>query len=314
MQQGLQDGQSRKKIDWKKQVIPAVKERLQDFDSRGIIPTLRAMFYALVSRGVIPNDQKKYQYLSEFTARARENGEVPINCFADQSRRVVQDFNDTYQSPEQYLDRAIMYLQDAPNDYRYSIPRWHEQPEYVEVWVEKDALAGTLKSILENRQVRIVPNRGFSSVAFSHDNVERLKHFQYEGKTIHILYLGDLDPSGEVIDEIIYKKLRQYGLYGVDFKRIAVTEEQTRQFNLPHNPDPETLRKLRKDTRAKSFVRRHNGELFQIEVDALQAYAPEEFKNMVQQHVDKYFDVHIFNEVLSDPLHSQEFGKISGRL
>jgi hypothetical protein len=213
-----------------------------------------------------------------------------LNTDADQSRRVVQDFNDTYQSPEQYLDRAIMYLQDAPNDYRYSIPRWHEQPEYVEVWVEKDALAGTLKSILENRQVRIVPNRGFCSIAFSHDNVERLKHFQYEGKTIHILYLGDLDPSGEVIDEIIYKKLRQYGLYGVDFKRIAVTEEQTRQFNLPHNPDPETLRKLRKDTRAKSFVRRHNGELFQIEVDALQAYAPEEFKNMVQQHVDKYFD------------------------
>ena len=53
-------------------------------------------------------------------------------------------------------------------------------------------------------------------------------------------------------------------------------------------------------------MRRHNGELFQIEVDALQAYAPEEFKNLVQQSVDKYFDQHIYNEVLSDPLHSEE--------
>lgn len=262
--------------------MPAVKERLQDFNSRGIIPTLRAMFYALVSRGVIPNDQKKYQYLSEFTARARENRELPIDCFADQSRRVLQDFNDIYLPPERYIDKAIEYLQDAPNDYLNTIPRWHEQPEYVEVWVEKDALAGTLKSILGDRQVRIVPNRGFSSIGFSHDNVKRIKNFQYKSKNVHILYFGDLDPSGEIIDKVIDKKLRQYGLYGVDFKRIAVTEEQTRQFNLPHNPDPDTLRKLRKDTRAKSFMSRHNGELFQIEVDALQTYAPDEFKNLVQ--------------------------------
>jgi hypothetical protein len=68
--------------------------------------------------------------------------------------------------------------------------------------------AGTLKSILEDRQIRIVPNRGFSSIAFSHDNIERLKDFQYEGKSIHIVYFGDLDPSGEIIDEVIYKKLR----------------------------------------------------------------------------------------------------------
>lgn len=46
---------------------------------------------------------------------------------------------------------------------------------------------------------------------------------------------------------------------------------------------------------------RHNGKLFQIEVDALQAYAPEEFKILVQQSVDKYFDQDIYNQVLSDP-------------
>jgi hypothetical protein len=64
---------------------------------------------------------------------------------------------------------------------------------------------------------------------------------------------GHLDPSGEVIDEVIDRKLRQYGIYDVDFRCMAVTEEQTRQFNLPHNPDLETRRKLKKDTRAKSL-------------------------------------------------------------
>ena len=37
-------------------------------------------------------------------------------------------------------------------------------------------------------------------------------------------------------------------------------------------------------------MRRHNGELFQIEVDALQAYAREQFKILVQQFVNEYFD------------------------
>jgi hypothetical protein len=294
------------KINWKNTVMPAIKERLDDFTQRGITPTLRAMFYALVSLRVIPNDQGKYQYLSEITARARENGELPMDCFADQSRRIIQDFNDVYQSPEQYIDKAIGHLQHAPANYHNTIPRWHEQKEYVEVWVEKDALAGTLKSILEGRHVRIVPNRGFSSIAFSHSNVERVKQFRYEGKNVHIIYFGDLDPSGEVIDQVINEKIRQCGLYGVDFRRIAVTEEQTRQFNLPQNPDPQTLKKLKQDTRAKSFMRRHNNKLFQIEVDALQAYAPEEFKNMVQQSVDKYFDQSIYNDVLFNPIHSKE--------
>jgi hypothetical protein len=306
LQQGLQDGRRRRNISWKNEVMPAIKERLQDFNLRGITPTLRAMFYALVSRGVIPNDQEKYQYLSHFTARAREGDELPINCFADQSRMVIQDFNDIYQSPEQYVERGIKYLKNAAFQYHDAIPRWHKQPEYVEVWIEKDALSGTFKSILKNRQVKIVPTRGFSSIGFSYNNIQRLKQFQVEGKNIHILYFGDLDPSGEVIEEVIDKKLIEYGIFDVDFKRIAVTEEQTRQFNLPHNPDPDTFVKLKKDTRAKSFMSRHNGKLFQIEVDALQAYAPEEFKILVQQSVDKYFDQDIYNQVLSDSKHSEE--------
>lgn len=120
-----QDGHSRKRIDWKKQVMPAITDRLQDFDSCGIIPTLRAMFYALVSLRVIPNLQPQYQYLSHFTARARENGELPMDCFADQSRRIVQDFNDIYQSPEEYTGKAIKYLKNAANEYCNTILRWH---------------------------------------------------------------------------------------------------------------------------------------------------------------------------------------------
>lgn len=138
------------------------------------------------------------------------------------------------------------------------------------------------------------------SISFNYENTERLKRYQFEGQKIHIRYFGDLDPSGESIDEIITNKLAQYGIFGVDFQRIAVTEEQMNVFNLPRNPDPQTLRKLRRDTRARSFMMRHNGELFQIEVDALQAYAPDEFKRLVQESVDTFFDENIYQQTLAE--------------
>jgi hypothetical protein len=39
-------------------------------------------------------------------------------------------------------------------------------------------LTTTFVSILEDRQIRVVINRGFSSVAFAHMDFERLKQIQ----------------------------------------------------------------------------------------------------------------------------------------
>lgn len=279
--------------------MPAIKERLDAFNSRGIIPTLRAMFYALVSLQVLHNLQLQYQYLSHFTARAREKGELPISCFADQSRRIIEDFDDRNETLNEYIERGINHLENAVDSYPKTIPRWQGQPHYVEVWVEKDALTGTFQAVLGDRQVRIVPIRGFSSVSFNYENIMRLKAIQREGKEIHIIYFGDLDPSGEIIGENINNKFVQYGLFDVDFQRVAVTEDQMNRYNLPRNPDPETLRKLRRDSRARSFLNRH-GELFQIEVDALQAYAPDEFSGLAQRSVDQFFDEEIHGQIVSE--------------
>ena len=76
----------RGRINWKKEVMPKIKERLELFRQQEIVPTLRTMFYSLVSLQVIPNTQNQYQYLNKVTAKARMNGELPIDCFADQKQ------------------------------------------------------------------------------------------------------------------------------------------------------------------------------------------------------------------------------------
>jgi hypothetical protein len=285
-----------KSINWKKEVMPKIKERLDFFNQQGIVPTLRTMFYALVSLQIIPNTQNHYQYLSKFTSNARMKGELPIDCFADQSRSIIEDFNDEYIDPKEYIENVIVHLEHIPTMYSLKIPKWYNQPHYVEVWIEKDALSGTFRKILKDSQVRIVPNKGFSSLTFIHHNIERLKSEARNRKEIHIRYFGDLDPSGENIEEVIHDKIKAFKI-NVDFKRAAVTEEQMRMFNLPENPNSETIRKLKRDPRSDAFIKKH-GRLFQIELDALQAYAPEKFKELILEPINMFFVQQIYDDIL----------------
>lgn len=297
--------------------MPVIKQRVSSWASQQIIPTLRGLFYTLVSLNILENTTSKYDYLSEFTARARENSEkryeiryrngksyirefkveetLPIDCFADNARQII-DIDDEYMSAGDFIKGGLKYYTDFDS---YKVPRWHNQKHYVEVWVEKDAMAGTLNSIINiagGREVRIVPTRGQESVTFAWDNVQRLKQKQYEGKKIHIRYFGDLDPSGEAIERTLIEKLtvQPYTLKNIDFKRVGVTMQQTKQFKLIPNKDAKTMNKLKRDSNRFEFMEKYDLEseedLFQIEVDALEAIAPEQFKNMVLQCVDEFFD------------------------
>lgn len=321
---------SKKNINWKNEIMPHIQKRLNLWSSRQIVPTLRGMFYYLVSINVLENNPNRYGQLSRYTARAREKSEIcvelrydnngdsyphmfksdeilPMDCFTDNVRQIL-DIDDIYETAEQFFDRGTeYYINDISTNYK--VPRWYNQPHYIEVWVEKDAMAGTLDSIINvagKREVRIVPTRGQESVTYAWQHVQRLKQKQSEGNIIHIRYFGDLDPSGEAIEKEHIKKLtiEPYKLKGIDFKRVGVTNEQRIRFNLIPNKDPKTMAKLKRDPNRFKFMEKYDlkseDDLFQIEVDALEAIAPEEFSNLVLESVDEFFDEQIYQENLND--------------
>jgi hypothetical protein len=149
--------------------------------------------------------------------------------------------------------------------------------------------------------VRIVPTGGWASFTYERNNLMRLKEKIREGKEVHILYLGDYDPSGLRMDE---KMIDRYGNeYGIDLKRIAITCEQIQKFGLQHltNPDPKVLSKLRRDSNADVFRGNNSGELFQIEVDVLQVLDPNILKDLLVSNIEGYFDKNIYNEAMKDP-------------
>jgi len=226
---------------------------------------------------------------------------IDPDCIVDESRTII-DINDSFYSPEQLVDNQLDVLESLPEVYKkHYIPRWLGQPQYVEVWVEKKAMAGVLKSILAAYEVRIVPTGGWASFTYERNNLKRLKDKIRQGKKVHILYLGDYDPSGLRMDEKMID--RYWKEYGIDLKRIAITKEQIRKFGLQHltNPDPEVLSKLRRDSNADVFRRNNDGSLFQIEVDVLQVLDPAILKDLLVSNLERYFDQKIYNEVMQDP-------------
>jgi hypothetical protein len=286
----------RDKIDWRLVVDNHVIPALEWFAEQEITPTLRTLFYRLVSLQVIPNTKNSYKRLSKVLVKERKEGNIEWDTIADEGRLVVCNFYDVYESPQEYIKRGINHIKNA--DSKYKVPRWHNQKHYVEIWIEKQALADTFDSFLEDRQVRIAVNKGYAGWTFLNENANRLVEIRlkHPDRRIHILYFGDFDPSGEDMDRHLVDALSYFGLdrYIIDFERIAVTEEQIDEYDLPPIPeDSDTLDKLDKDSRKDGFIDKH-GELIAVELDALLAIVPDQFKQLVQKSVDQYFDETIY--------------------
>ena len=266
------------------------------FQEHGITPSLRSIFYRLVSLGIIPNTETVYKRLSSVTVELRKSNKLSWNSISDESRLVIKNFDERYISPTKYVDEIINLIKDAHNQYK--IPKWHKQPHYVEVWIEKQALADAVQSFLKDKQVVIVVNKGYAEWSFLYKNCNRLSKIKRHGKIPHILYFGDFDPSGEDMDRHLSTALATFGLSSIDIHRVAITPTQIETFDLPPIPsDQETINKLNKDTRKSKFISKY-GNLYAVELDALLAIAPDEFQKLLIESVDQFFDKTIYEQNL----------------
>jgi hypothetical protein len=127
-------------INWKVDVIPRVQKLLDQYP---YAPTVRAIFYRPVSDDVIPNTFPNYKGLIQALSTAREKrpadaGYISVYAFADDTRR-IEDLNDEFWTDKEYVDMLVNQLKDAKNGYFRNgyLTRWHNQPKYIEVMIEK---------------------------------------------------------------------------------------------------------------------------------------------------------------------------------
>ena len=101
-----------------------------------------------------------------------------------------------------------------------------------------------------------------------------------------------------MVDDLIVR-MSKLGLTPdeIDFQKIAVTPEQIKKYNLPYNPDKITTEKMNRDSRTNGFIEKY-GKLYAVELDALPALIPDEFRKMVIESVDQFFDQRIYDNLL----------------
>ena len=206
--------------------------------------TLRQLYYQLVSRNIISNVERAYKNLGRLVSEGRLAGVLNWDGIEDRGRRPG--------IPAEWPDiRSV--VDSAVEGFR--LPRWEGQPYYVELWVEKDALAGVLQPLGDEFHVTVMVNRGYSSQSAMFDSATRFRYATSNGLAPVILYLGDFDPSGEDMTRDIRDRLDLFGV-DIDLRTIAITEDQIAQYDPPPNPAKMS------DSRARKFVEQHGSNSY----------------------------------------------------
>jgi len=229
-------------------LIDVCNEIVTEYQDQGLRLTLRQLYYQLVSRNVVPNTERSYKNVGSLLNDGRLAGLVDWNAIEDRVR--VPREPPEWGSIQQLVEAATA---------AFRLPRWEGQRYYVELWVEKDALAGVLEPLAREHHVTLMVNRGYSSASAMYESARR---FEREGadRECRLFYLGDHDPSGEDMVRDIQDRLDLFGA-DVRVEKLALTTDQVRQYRPPPNPAKMS------DSRARGYVAQHGAQSW--EVDAL---------------------------------------------
>ena len=243
--------------------IDIIREAILVVLEAGFPMTLRQLFYKLVSTRVIPKTEAEYDNtVGRLVKEMRLSGQLPWRWITDNTRgqRKVRTSSS--------LEGA---LEDTARFYRRDI--WDDQPEYVEIWCEKDAISGVLWPVVAEWHVPLMITRGYPSLSFMYETAATISAVN---RRVHIAYLGDWDPSGLDIQRNVEERLREFAPeVDLDFRRLAVTPAQVREFGLLTRPTKTT------DSRAKGF----RGE--SVDVDAIDS---NQLRGMVEEFIVGFVD------------------------
>lgn len=255
------------------ETIEKVNAIVAEYEQQGFELTLRQVYYQLVARGFIPNNERSYKNLGNLISDGKLAGLIDWYAIVDRTRNLRG--NSHWDCPSDVIRSA---------EYSYMLDRWQNQPNYVEVWVEKDALIGIVSKICRKLDVPHFSCRGYTSQSEMWSAAQRFRRQDWrESRTI--IHLGDHDPSGIDMSRDIQERMELFGA-DVNVKRVALTMEQIETFNPPPNPT-----KL-SDARASGYIAEYGHECW--ELDALE---PSMITNLIEEEVTALADSELFEEI-----------------
>lgn len=241
--------------------------------------TLRQIYYRLVAAGKIANTRSRYNMLSKLVKWMRIDDRLSWDALEDRSRRVTDKKG--FASVDDFIEQEMEWMFDG-----YSRCLVQGQAKHIEVWVEKDALAGIFENVVYPYCIRAVVCRGYQSVTFLADFYNRAEQAMMNGQDVVVLYFGDLDPSGvQMLEASIQTLEDELDLYDVEFKRVGLNPEHIEQYNLPSDPEAAKL----SDPRYRKYALRYGHVA--VELDAVH---PSDLEGMIRNSIVNELDMEDF--------------------
>jgi hypothetical protein len=233
-------------------VIEKANVIIDEYQAQGFTLTLRQLYYQFVALGFLANKQSEYKRLGSIINDARLAGMIDWAAMEDRVRNL--DTLPHWPDPHDFLG-------DAPAWYREDL--WSSQPVNIEVWIEKDALAGVIEPVCRRWRLPFLACRGYVSQSELYSAGKRFFKDACDNKRRTLVLHHD--PSGIDMTRDNLERLRMFSDTAlgstVDVKRIALNFDQVEQYDPPPNPAKET------DSRASGYIDRYGGESW--ELDAL---------------------------------------------
>jgi hypothetical protein len=228
-------------------LIAQANDIIAAYQAQGYVLTLRQLYYQFVSKDWLPNTQQNYKRLGSIVNDARLAGLIDWEAIEDRTRELSDQAH--WQSPSDIIEACA-------SQFRYD--KWAVQPTRVEVWIEKEALAGVFERVCRRWDVPYLSCRGYGSQSVMWVSGRRIGG--RERQPTIILHFGDHDPSGMDMSRDIVDRLKVFGVH-VDFRRLALNRDQVDKYAPPPNPAKIT------DSRARAYIVEHGDESW--ELDAL---------------------------------------------
>ncbi len=252
--------------------LSQAQDIIDEYRSDGYTLTLRQLYYQFVAADLIENSERSYKNLGNLITRARESGRIDWSAIEDRNRG-LECFH-----TEENAGRLLSRVPDL-----LTHDQWGWQESYVEVWVEKEALGGVIERACTPFMVPHLSCKGYLSASEAYRAGKRFERARYEGKTCHIIHLGDHDPSGIDMTRDNSERVNLFS-NAMDYDdvmvtRLALNMNQIEEFSPPPNPTKTT------DSRARDYISQFGHTSW--ELDALR---PQVLVDMIQTEIKGHID------------------------
>lgn len=193
--------------------------------------SVRHLFYRMTNPRLsapVSKDDKGYRTVQYQLAKMRREGLIEYNWITDATRRGLH---------VNTFENAADFVRQMAGLYRANA--WLDCEHYVEVWTESRSIAGIIEDDCDDLGVSLYPSGGFTSLTLAYEAARYINSqcakFQREAQ---IIYIGDYDQSGVLIDRKIEQELRSHlgGDITLNFHRIGINEDQIKLYDLPTKP------------------------------------------------------------------------------